>query len=263
VTRKAEARRMRPRWRVWRDSVKKDKVEFKPIPRDALWKVREALEERERKTRKPGRHNGEVGLGLQVFDALRSFINWKTGQLTPSVSMIADKANLCPRSVHRAIKALKDIGALDWKRRCEDFAEDGVFCLKQISNGYFILTSFLDGLARPAECPEPSREELGLAPPPLDPPPPDAAEMAAAARSPAEDIAALESERSNELLNSTAVLGRKCFGLGAAATTRVSAAALRSAARLSAKIIEASAADAAQWEADAKRLLAGLNAGKA
>jgi hypothetical protein len=97
------------------------------------------------------------------------------------------------------------------------------------------------GLRRPAECPEPLPEEVGLAPPPLDPPPPDAAEMAAAARTPAENIAALESERNNDLFSATARLGRMIFGARGAA-------------------------DPVQLGDDAARLMAGMdarNAGKA
>jgi hypothetical protein len=167
--------RMRdPRWRVWRDSVKTE-VEFQPIPSRDVWDWLEALEERERQTKKPGRQDGEVGRnGLAVARAMRSIINWTTGQLTPSWRMIATAANIGLSSVYRGLKALKACGALEWQRRCLPDVANGDFCLTQISSAYFIQAkSFVNA----AECPEPLPEELGLE----ASPPPDAAETEAEA----------------------------------------------------------------------------------
>lgn len=167
-----------PRWPVWSDSVQKE-VEFRPIPKEQVRKWLDGLELLEGQTRKPGHQNGAVtAMGLKVAYALRKhFLNWKTGQLTPSYKMIARAANISERSVHRGLVKLKACGALDWIRRCTKSVVQGVFRLEQVSSAYFIKAkSFLRGLRKPAECPEPYPEELGLAPAQ-----PDAGETEAAA----------------------------------------------------------------------------------
>jgi hypothetical protein len=67
-----------------------------------------------------GRHGGAVGhTGLQVLHTLIfDFLNYASGRLDPSYAAIARKANVCERAVATALKRLRELGILNWVRRC-------------------------------------------------------------------------------------------------------------------------------------------------
>jgi hypothetical protein len=97
----------------------------------------------DRKTRKPDCHGGAVGhAALQVLHALIfDFMNYASGRLDPSYAAIARKANVCERTVANAVKRLKELGILNWVRRCAEKWIDGRFVLEQETNAYAILPS--------------------------------------------------------------------------------------------------------------------------
>jgi hypothetical protein len=52
---------------------------------------------------------------------------------------IARKANLCERAVANALKRLRELGVLNWVRRCAESWRDGRFVLEQQTNAYAVL----------------------------------------------------------------------------------------------------------------------------
>jgi hypothetical protein len=76
----------------------------------------------DRGTHQPGRHGGTVGhTALQVLHSLVfDFLNHRTGRLDPSYAAIAAKAGVCVRTVASALKRLRELGILNWVRRCAE-----------------------------------------------------------------------------------------------------------------------------------------------
>jgi hypothetical protein len=68
----------------------------------------------------PAGHGGSVGhTALQVLHSLIfDFLNHRTGRLDPSYAAIAHKADVCVRTVAAALKRLRELGILNWVRRC-------------------------------------------------------------------------------------------------------------------------------------------------
>jgi DNA-binding transcriptional regulator YhcF (GntR family) len=70
-----------------------------------------------------------------VFD----FLNHRTGRLDPSYAAIAAKAGVCVRTVATALKRLRELGILNWVRRCAESWQNGRFVLEQETNAYAVL----------------------------------------------------------------------------------------------------------------------------
>ena len=70
-----------------------------------------------------------------IFD----FLNHRTGRLDPSYAAIAAKAGVCVRTVATALKRLRELGILNWVRRCAESWADGRFVLEQETNAYAVL----------------------------------------------------------------------------------------------------------------------------
>ena len=104
---------------------------------------------------------------LQVLHALIfDFLNYRSGRLDPSYAAIAGKANVCERTVATAIKRLRDLGILNWVRRCVESWRDGKFCLEQETNAYAVLpASQWRGYKEPPEPPAPMPGTWGDHPP--------------------------------------------------------------------------------------------------
>ncbi len=64
-----------------------------------------------------------------IFD----FLNFRTGRLDPSYAAIARKANVCERTVATALKRLRELGILNWVRRCAKSWQDGRFTLEHVN----------------------------------------------------------------------------------------------------------------------------------
>jgi hypothetical protein len=198
---------------VWSGSVQKP-VEFRPLPKREALRAWHDLRRYERQTKKPRHQDGAIGRnGLAVMHALLfDYIDYATGQLTPTRASIARAANICIRSVDRGLAKLKAAGVLDWKRRCEESFENGIFRLEQIASAYFVQAQSLwRGFWRPPECPGPWPEAWGRTPPL-----PDALAMAGRARaegaSREAQLAAFECDPRDGLANS---LGRLFRAVGA------------------------------------------------
>ena len=152
---------------VWSDSTTKD-VKFQPLPKKAATRIWHRARDFDRKTKRKDHHGGAVGpTALQVLHTLIfDFLNYNNGQLDPSHAAIARKANLCERAVRSALRRLKDLGILNWVRRCAEKWIDGRFVLEQETNAYAVLPpSQWRGYREPPGPPPPAPGTWGDHPP--------------------------------------------------------------------------------------------------
>jgi hypothetical protein len=127
-------------WPVWSGSIAKPVI-FQPMPKKAAVRLWHRARDFDRGTHQPGRHGGSVGhAGLQVLHSLIfDFLNHRTGRLDPSYAAIARKAGVCVRTVAAALKRLRELGILNWVRRCAESWREGRFVLEQETNAYAVL----------------------------------------------------------------------------------------------------------------------------
>jgi hypothetical protein len=155
-------------WPVWAGSTSAP-VKTVPMTKKAAARLWHRARGFDRQTSKPGCHGGAVGhAALQVLQSLIfDFQNFRTGRLDPSYRAIAKAANVCQRTVATAIKRLRDLGILDWTRRCaETRTETGQYVLKQESNAYALMpSSGWQGYREPPDPPPPSPGTWGACPP--------------------------------------------------------------------------------------------------
>ena len=150
-------------WPVWSGSTTSP-IRFAPMAKKAAVKLWHRARDLDRGTHEPGRHGGAVGpSALQVLHALIfDFLNHRTGQLDPSYAAIAAKAGVCVRTVATALQRLRELGILNWVRRCAESWQDGRFVLEQETNAYAVLPETgWRGYRPPLEAPKP---EWGRAP---------------------------------------------------------------------------------------------------
>ena len=127
-------------WPVWSGSVA-NPVRFAPLAKKAAVRLWHRARDLDRGTHQPGRHGGAVGpTALAVLHALIfDFLNHRTGRLDPSYAAIAAKAGVCVRTVATALTRLRELGILNWVRRCAESWRDGRFVLEQETNAYAVL----------------------------------------------------------------------------------------------------------------------------
>ena len=128
-------------WPVWSGSTS-EVVKTAPMSKKAAVRLWHRARGYDRQTRRAGHHGGAVGpTALAVLHSLIfDFMNWRSGQLDPSYAAIARASNLCVRSVATAIKRLRDLGIINWTRRCaETRTDDGRFVLTQQTNAYAVM----------------------------------------------------------------------------------------------------------------------------
>jgi hypothetical protein len=133
------------------------------MPKRAAFKLFNRARDFDRQTKESGKHGGAIGhtplkvLHTIIFD----FMNFKTGRLDPSIKAIADKANVCPRVVASAIGRLRDLGILDWVRRCDEGWTDGRYWRRQLTNAYCLFQVGWKGYTPPSEPPAPRKGTWG------------------------------------------------------------------------------------------------------
>jgi hypothetical protein len=139
-------------WPVWSGSTTKD-TRFVPMPKKAAIRIYHKALEWNRRGKLAGRHGGLIGshVLMVLHSLIFDFLNHKTGRLDPSYSTLQRATRLCRQTVATALARLKQLGIINWIRRCrEDFDADGRFMLRQETNAYAILPSsqwhgFTDG----------------------------------------------------------------------------------------------------------------------
>ena len=154
-------------WPVWSDSTTKD-IRFQPMPKKAATRLWHRARDFDRRTRRKDHHGGAVGhAALQVLHTLIfDFLNYTSGRLDPSQAAIARKANVCERTVRNALNRLRDLGILNWVRRCAESWRDGRFVLEQETNAYAVLPATQwRGYTPPPDAPAPMPGTWGDHPP--------------------------------------------------------------------------------------------------
>ncbi|MGH7970302.1 MAG: hypothetical protein ACREIC_16390, partial [Limisphaerales bacterium] len=77
---------------------------------------------------------------LVLHTLIFEFLNHRTGRLDPSYKAIQNVTRLCRQTVAKALARLKELGIINWIRRCtEDHDDAGRFMLRQETNAYAIL----------------------------------------------------------------------------------------------------------------------------
>jgi len=154
-------------WPVWSDSTTKE-IRFEPMPKKIATRLWHRARDFDRQSKRKDHHGGAVGhAALQVLHALIfDFLNYRSGRLDPSYAAIARAANVCERTVATAIKRLRDLGILNWVRRCAESWRDGRFVLEQETNAYAVLPATQwRGYRLPPEPPAPMSGTWGDHPP--------------------------------------------------------------------------------------------------
>jgi hypothetical protein len=144
-------------WPMWSGSTTAS-IRFQPMPKKAAVRLWHRARDFDRGTHQPGRHGAVGPTALQVLHALIfDFLNHRTGRLDPSYATIAHKAGVCVRTVATALARLKELGILNWVRRCAESWRDGRFVLEQETNAYAVLPdSQWRGYRPPQEPPVPA-----------------------------------------------------------------------------------------------------------
>jgi hypothetical protein len=156
-------------WPVWSGSVA-NPVRFAPMAKKAAVRLWHRARDLDRGSHQPGHHGGAVGpTGLAVLHALIfDFLNHRTGRLDPSYAAIAAKAGVCVRTVASALRRLRELGILNWVRRCAESWRDGRFVLEQETNAYGLLPETgWRGYRPPLEAPATPWPDTWGATPPL------------------------------------------------------------------------------------------------
>ncbi len=89
--------------------------------------------------RQKGRRNGPLGhVALEVLELLANLVSYRSGRLDPSYAYLMAKLRRSKDAVHRALRALREHGFLDWLRRHEaiELVEGPGPQVRQVSNAY-------------------------------------------------------------------------------------------------------------------------------
>ena len=167
-------------WPVWSGSTTKD-ARFAPMPKKAAIRIYHKAVEWNRRDKLAGCHGGLIGshVLLVLHSLIFDFLNHTTGRLDPSYDAIQRATRLCRQTVATALARLKQLGIINWIRRCREDSDDcGRFVLRQETNAYAILptSQWRDYVAWTA--PEPPHPTTWGAYPPL----PSLIEQAASTR---------------------------------------------------------------------------------
>lgn len=128
-------------WRVWSGSTMKE-TRFVPLPKKAAMRIYHKAAKWNGSGKLAGKHGGIIGshVLLVLHTLIFNFLNYGTGRLDPSYAALQKKTRLCRQTVAKALARLKDLGIINWIRRCrEDRDEAGRFMLRQETNAYAIL----------------------------------------------------------------------------------------------------------------------------
>jgi hypothetical protein len=74
---------------------------------------------------------------LNTLGAVLNFIDFKTGECIATYEMIAAAADICRDTVYKHLNILRDLGLIDWVRRCEPTGNKVGQKTKAAPNSYF------------------------------------------------------------------------------------------------------------------------------
>lgn len=131
----------RPRTPVRRHSFTAGRCEavfWRRTDRQAISRIMLAARRYELAERQPGQRGGPLGhVALEVLELFANLVNYRTGQLDPSLDYIMRKLRRSRDAIVRALKALRDHGFLDWLRRYVPTGnKNGGPQVQQTSNAY-------------------------------------------------------------------------------------------------------------------------------
>lgn len=136
-------------------------VFWRPTSRQDVQRVVLAARRFELAERQPGARIGPLGfVAIEVLELLANLVSYKTGRLDPSLDYLMRKLRRSRDAIHRALKALRTHGFLDWLRRYEPTGNEGRGPqVKQASNAYRLslpaaAARLLGRLAQPAPAPD-------------------------------------------------------------------------------------------------------------
>jgi hypothetical protein len=202
-------------WKVWSGSSTK-KGPFVPLAKEPQL-ARKAATRIYRKAmnwnasgKLAGTHGGVIGshVLLVLHSLIFDFLNHATGRLDPSYEGIQRRTRLCRQTVAKALARLKELGIINWRKRCVPDYQDRGFIMRQITNEYAILPpTQWRGYTDPDAAPPPDPSAWGACPPL-----PSLIEQACAdirgGDSPKTAISALDADPSDKLALQLASLGR-------------------------------------------------------
>ncbi len=128
-------------WPVWSGSTTKD-TRYVPMPKKAAIRIYHKAVEWNRRDKLAGCHGGVIGshVLLVLHSLIFDFLNHKTGRLDPSYNALQRATRLCRQTIAKALARLKQLGIINWIRRCEEDSDEfGRFRLRQKTNAYAIL----------------------------------------------------------------------------------------------------------------------------
>ncbi len=128
-------------WPVWSGSTTKQ-ARFEALPKKTAMRIYHKAMKWNGSGKLAKCHGGVIGshVMLVLHTLIFEFLNYGTGRLDPSYAAIQRKTRLCRQTVAKALARLKELGIVNWIRRCrEDRDEDGRFMLRQKTNAYAIL----------------------------------------------------------------------------------------------------------------------------
>jgi hypothetical protein len=197
-------------WPVWSGSTTKD-ARFVPIPKKVAIRLYHKALEWNRRGKLAGCHGGLIGshVLLVLHSLIFDFLNHSTGRLDPSYNALQRTTRLCRQTVATALARLKQLGIINWIRRCrEDHDECGRFVLRQETNAYAILPPSQWRDYMDTDIPEPPHPATWGACPPL----PSLVEQAATDATDGDSMPAivrrLDSDPGDTVASALASLGR-------------------------------------------------------
>lgn len=155
-------------WPVWSGSTTKQ-TRFAALPKKTAMRIYHKAMKWNSSGKLAGCHGGVIGshVLLVLHTLIFEFLNYGTGRLDPSYAAIQRKTRLCRQTVAKALARLKELGIVNWIRRCrEDRDEAGRFVLRQETNAYAILPpTQWRGYNDPATPEPPDPSSWGAVPP--------------------------------------------------------------------------------------------------
>jgi len=197
-------------WQVWSGSTTKE-AHFVPMPKKVAIRIYHKAVEWNRRGKVSGCHGGLIGTPvlLVLHTLIFDFLNHASGRLDPSYNAIQRKTRLCRQTVARALARLKELGIINWIRRCrEDHDAEGRFVLRQETNAYAIIppTQWKDYMD--IDMPEVPHPTTWGATPPLPPLIEQASSIREEGGSMAAAAARLDTDPTDKLAAALASLGR-------------------------------------------------------
>lgn len=113
---------------------------WKPVRRQEARQIVLAARRYELQTKEKGRRTGALGVvALEILDLLANLVDFRTGQLDPSLDTLMDRLKRSRDAIVRALANLRRHGFLDWLRRYVPTGDREGVQVQQTSNAYRLM----------------------------------------------------------------------------------------------------------------------------